>query len=83
MKKSFRRGKELYEQQIRAKVETKENIGKLISIDVETGNYEIDEVTALASRRLRTRNPNAQIFGACIGQEAAYDFRGRLRNDRK
>jgi hypothetical protein len=36
------RPKAIYENQIRAKVETQENIGKIISIDIETGDYEID-----------------------------------------
>jgi hypothetical protein len=36
------RGKAIYENQIRAKVETQENIGKIISIDIETGDCEID-----------------------------------------
>ena len=38
-----RRGKELYEKQLREQVETEENIGKLISIDIDTGDYEIDD----------------------------------------
>jgi hypothetical protein len=36
----IRRGKELYEKHIRLQVETTENIGKLISINVETGEFE-------------------------------------------
>src|SRR5207253_3307207 len=38
-----RRGKELYEQRLRPQVETDENIGKIISIDVESGDYAIDD----------------------------------------
>ena len=34
-------GHEIYETQLRSKVETDENIGKLISIDIKTGDYEI------------------------------------------
>lgn len=37
-----RRGRELYEHTLRDLVETEENIGKIISIDIETGDYEID-----------------------------------------
>ncbi|MEP6517997.1 hypothetical protein [Microcoleus vaginatus] len=36
------RGKAIYENQIRPKIETQENIGKIISIDIETCDYEID-----------------------------------------
>jgi hypothetical protein len=38
-----RRGQIFYESAIRSKVETPDNIGKIISIDIETGNYEIDD----------------------------------------
>ncbi len=37
-----RRGEALYEQVLRAQVETESNVGKIISIDIETGDYEID-----------------------------------------
>ena len=54
-----RRGEELYEKTIRAKVETPENIGREIVIDVETGDYEIDADGLAASRRLLARHPEA------------------------
>src|SRR5581483_50684 len=55
-----RRGQELYEKSIRAKVETEENIGKLVSIDIETGDYEIGEDNSLeAPRRLHAKHPGA------------------------
>jgi hypothetical protein len=38
-----RRGKELYAKIIRAQVETAENIGKIVSIDIETGEYAVGE----------------------------------------
>lgn len=41
--KISRRGKELYENSIRCQAETAENIGKIISINVETGEYEIGD----------------------------------------
>ena len=50
-----RRGQELYQQKIRSQVETEENIGKLASIDVETGDYEIDADLVKAATRLHTK----------------------------
>src|SRR5579862_3152249 len=47
-----RRGEGLYEQRLRALVETEENLGKIISIDIETGDYEIDEDPLITGRRL-------------------------------
>jgi hypothetical protein len=52
-----RRGKQLYEQAIRARVESAENIGKVISIDVETGDYEIGDDPVANSRGLHAYKP--------------------------
>ncbi|MGF1987992.1 MAG: hypothetical protein RMY62_009030 [Nostoc sp. ZfuVER08] len=50
-----RLGKELYVKSIRGKVETQENIGKIISMNVETGDYEIGERLVETSLRLRAK----------------------------
>ena len=36
------KAKQLYESEIRSTVETPENIGKMLVVDVETGEYAID-----------------------------------------
>jgi len=38
-----KRGYRIYESNIRQKVETAANIGKMVIINVETGDYEVDE----------------------------------------
>lgn len=73
-----RRGQELYDQQIRAQVETPENIGKQIVIDIETGDYEIDEDGLKASRRLMAKHPGAALYGLRIGYNAVYTLGGAL-----
>jgi hypothetical protein len=74
-----RRGKELYEEQIRRQVETEENIGKIVSIDIETGDYEIGDDTGIASsRRLLSKHPGAAIWAERIGYDAAYAVGGTL-----
>jgi hypothetical protein len=73
-----RRGRALYEGAIRAAVETPENIGKQIVIDVETGNYEIDNDGLAASRRLLAKRPDAALFGLRIGYNAVYSLGGVL-----
>ncbi len=73
-----RRGQELYEQGIRAEVETPENVGKQIVIDVETGEYEIDSDGLAASRRLLARHPGAALYGLRIGYNAVYAIGGAL-----
>jgi hypothetical protein len=74
-----RRGQALYDERIRAIVETPENIGKLIAIDVETGDYEIADDGIAATRPLRAKNPDAILYGIRIGYNAVYAFGGTLR----
>jgi hypothetical protein len=64
---------------IRDSIETEENIGKLISIDLETENYEIGTDDNFdAAHRLKARNPNANIFTLRIGYNAVYSLGGVL-----
>jgi hypothetical protein len=66
-----RRGQEIYEQQLRPKVEAG-NEGKFVVIDLNTGAYEIDADDLTASERLLARHPDAEIYGLRIGYPAAY-----------
>jgi hypothetical protein len=72
------RGQELYENQIRTQVETLENIGKIISIDVESGDYEIDDDLLTSCRRLQTRHSNPILWTERIGFNAVYAVGGTL-----
>jgi hypothetical protein len=74
-----RRGQALYDERIRAIVETPENIGKVVAIDVETGNYEIADDGLATARSLRAKNPKAILYGVRIGYDAAYALGGTLR----
>ena len=70
------RGKQWYER-IRPGVETDENIGKLVSIDIETGDYEIGSDYSLdAPRRLHAKHPDAAIYAVRIGYDAVYALGG-------
>ena len=64
-----RRAEKLYRTQIRAEVETEENLGKLIVINIETGAYEIDtDRNSLAlSLRMQTKNPTSRLCKLRIG----------------
>ncbi|MEA5480139.1 hypothetical protein VB774_21120 [Pseudanabaena galeata UHCC 0370] len=42
----------LYETTIRQKVETEENIGKMVIVDIETGSYEVDKTGVKAAHNL-------------------------------
>lgn len=73
-----RRGEAIYEQNLRAQVETEDNVGKIISIDIETADYEIDEDLLLTARRLHARHPDAALWTKRIGYNAVYSLGGAL-----
>jgi hypothetical protein len=72
-----RLGDTLYEQ-LRSQVETEENLGKLISIDTQTGDYEIADDLLIAGKRLQARHPDAKMVGKRIGYNAVYTVGGML-----
>lgn len=64
-----RLGEAIYERDIRARVEP-EHQGEFIVIDVETGDYEIDENVVPATRRITARHPNGARCLLRIGATA-------------
>ncbi|MBD2604228.1 hypothetical protein H6G81_06715 [Scytonema hofmannii FACHB-248] len=72
------RGKLIYENRIRPQVETPDNIGKIVSIDIETGEYEIADDLVVTSLRLQAKHPGAAIWTERIGFNAVYAIGGTL-----
>ena len=60
----------------RSAVETPENIGKMMVIDVDSGDFEIDDEGIESSRKLKARHPGDRRFGIRIGYRAAESFGG-------
>ena len=71
-----RRGQELYESGIQRQVEAGNN-NKIVAIDIETGDFEVDETVVGATERLFKRHPDAQPWGVRIGHRAVYHFGAR------
>ena len=69
------RGKEIYEQQLKSKLEPQNN-GKFLVIDIETGEYEIDEDDLTAALRAYKKNPDGARYEMQIG----YATSGTLGN---
>jgi hypothetical protein len=76
-----RRAKELYKNSIRQQVETEENIGKMVIIDIETGEYAVDKTGIESAHFLREKNPLARLYGIRIGYKVAVSFSGFLERD--
>lgn len=74
-----KRGQEWYNQQIRPLIESPENIGKIVVIDIETGDYEIDSDGLTANKRALAKHPDGAFYGVRVGYEAVESFGGGLR----
>lgn len=79
----MRRAEALYEQTIRFEVETDENIGKMVIIDIETGDYAVDELGIESARIVRGRHPDADLFGLRIGYNVAASIGGTMERIRR
>ena len=67
------RGREIHEQRLRGLLEP-DNIGKLLVIDIETGEYEMDEDDLTASMRTFHKRPDGVRYGMRIGYSSAGTF---------
>ena len=76
-----RRAREIYENSIRHQVYTEENIGKMVIIDIETGEYAVDEMGIESAHLLRRKNPLARLYGIRIGYKVAVSFCGDMERD--
>jgi hypothetical protein len=74
-----RRGHEIYESQVRSMVEFG-NRGKIVAIDIETGEYEVADNSMAAAETLLKRCPDAQILGIRIGYSTVHRFGFRPLN---
>jgi hypothetical protein len=66
-----RRGDELYEREVRAKVEPT-NQGKIVAIDTTTGSYAVGDTALAASKHLLSQHPQAEIWFVRIGHRALH-----------
>ncbi len=64
-------GGDIFDRLIRPVLRPEDN-GKFVAIDVETGDYEIDEDDYPAVARLRARKPAADVWLMRAGYQAAY-----------
>jgi hypothetical protein len=70
------RAQQIYEGDIRQQVQSEANIGKMVIIDIETGNYEVDPDGLESATRLIEKNPTARLFGIRIGYNVSASFGG-------
>ena len=73
-------GRAIYREKIRPLVHPQHK-GKLLVIDLETGDYEMDYSSAQARDRLEERNPECFTYTVRVGFRAAFHFGGSRTPD--
>ena len=71
-----RLGDEIYERDIRSQVEDSHH-GRMVAIDVDSGDYAIDDTALAAVERLRERRPKADAWCLRVGYGVLRHFGGR------
>ncbi len=71
-----RLGDEIYERDIRSKVEATHH-GKIVAIDIDTGDYSVGESVVAAWDKLSPQHPNGGFWFVRVGYPAVYHIGGR------
>ena len=71
-----RRGQEIYERDLRTHLENATNIGNILVIDIETGQYEVGDEVVSATHQLKSRLPYSIRYVMRIGYPAIYKVGG-------
>lgn len=69
-------GNEIYERDIKPQVEDAYR-GKIVAIDVDSGDYAIGETVSAASKRLGKQSPDADVWSVRVGHRTLRNFGGR------
>ena len=71
------RGEEIYARRIRKIVEPG-NHGRFIVIDIQSGDFEVDDNDLQATKRALARHPEGVFYGLRIGYPTAYTLGGHV-----
>ncbi len=69
-----KRGDAIYESAVRPNLNPEDD-GKIVALDIDTGEYELDPDEMSAGNRLRGRLPQAQIWMVRVGSRYVRKFR--------
>ena len=72
-------GSRIYYHQLRPILEVEENFGKVLVIDVDTAEYEMDVDGNAAVARIRAWHPDHLLYRMRIGAKATYSMAGPPR----
>ena len=72
-----RRGEEIYRRDIRPHV-LPQHKGEFLTLDIETGDYEVGADDLQTTLRLRARRPDGVLYGVRVGYTSSYSLAGRM-----
>jgi len=78
--RALEEGSRIYYHTLRAQLERDENLGKVLAIDVDTGDYEMGEDGNEVVVRLRAKHPASLVYRMRIGSRATYTMAGPPRS---
>jgi hypothetical protein len=58
-------------------------MGEVVAIDVDSGEYVVDEDALTAARSLRARRPTADVWLVRVGARGLYRIGAHARSDRR
>jgi hypothetical protein len=76
------RAEEIYQRSIRDKVMPQDK-GKFLVVDIDSGDYEVDEDDLAAEDRLRARQPEGVFYLLRVGYTTAYTLGGTMVEDKE
>ena len=74
-----RKGKDRYETELRSRLDTPENQGRLVALDIDSGDYEVGRDTLQLFYTLRARQPESRVYLHRIGSTNAFSLGGGVR----
>lgn len=69
-----RLGEDVYHRRVQPALRPEDD-GKFVAVDIETGDYELDDDDYTAVQRLHNRKPSAEIWLGRVGEPVAYKMR--------
>lgn len=72
------RGEAIYTSQLCTTIENEENLGKIVMIDIESGDFKIASTGLEASQQIRVRRPEVVFCALRIGYTAVETIGGVL-----
>lgn len=72
----IRIGEEIYQRELRATLDTPENKGRLVALDIRSSEYEMGRDSAEAIFGMLARRPDAMIYLLRVGRPTTISFGG-------